>query len=200
MTSNMTMKQASSEHWIQYGSDLYTLGADEASFITARKVGDALGKLNRYAGHTTIPYSVAQHSMHVAWMLWETQRDALLAMHGLLHDAGETVVGDIPGPVKHILSENAKQEILAIEEAAQKAIYRALGVPWPIDPKYCNLIKACDIIAFETERRDMLPACSQPWTSIGEPDDRSLRALSWNQAADEWVEAFKFYKERIHDL
>ena len=56
----------------------------------------------RYAGHCISFYSVAEHSVHVArWLL--TKFGPLTALHGLLHDAPEAYVVDVPRPLKRHL-------------------------------------------------------------------------------------------------
>ena len=52
-----------------------------------------LSQINRYNGHTSRPYSVAEHSILVAALL--PQR---LCRLGLLHDAGEAATGDTTRP------------------------------------------------------------------------------------------------------
>lgn len=53
----------------------------------------------RYAGHCIRFYSVAEHSVHIARWL-DKNYGALTALHGLLHDATEAYLVDMPRPVK----------------------------------------------------------------------------------------------------
>lgn len=61
-------------------------------------ISHALGNVNRFNGNLPIPYSVAQHSVMVSHLVPEEH-----ALAALLHDASESVLCDIPTPVKQIL-------------------------------------------------------------------------------------------------
>ena len=62
----------------------------------------ALSPMPRFSGHSIpyIPYSVAQHSIQVAKDL--ASLGPLVQLYGLLHDAAEAYINDLPSPVKHI--------------------------------------------------------------------------------------------------
>lgn len=63
----------------------------------------------RYAGHCVRFYSVAEHSVLMArWLLDNV--DARTAFHGLLHDAPEAYVVDVPRPLKPFLSNYKEAE------------------------------------------------------------------------------------------
>lgn len=65
----------------------------------------ALSRISRFAGHTIteVPYNVAQHSLFVCEMIErEHPDDKLLQFYGLMHDAAEAYIGDIPSPIKHL--------------------------------------------------------------------------------------------------
>lgn len=70
--------------------------ADE---VHIEDIAHSLSLQCRYAGHCTRFYSVAEHSTLIArWLL--AKYGALTAMHGLLHDATEAYLVDMPRPVK----------------------------------------------------------------------------------------------------
>ena len=59
----------------------------------------SLGRLPRFAGHTTEFWTVLQHSL----LVYDLSRglEGSVRLAALLHDAGECLIGDIPTPFKH---------------------------------------------------------------------------------------------------
>lgn len=74
-------------------------------------IGFALAKLCRFNGHSQIFYSVAQHSLLVAEIM-ECDRVRGMAdgepLEGLLHDATEAYLSDVPAPLKQFLPDFKK--------------------------------------------------------------------------------------------
>lgn len=66
--------------------------------ININDIAHALSCIPRFNGHTRFPYSVAQHSLMVCNML--PPEDMLT---GLLHDASEAYICDIPSPLKKLM-------------------------------------------------------------------------------------------------
>lgn len=99
-------------------------------------IAHALSMINRFTGHSTSPYSVAQHSVHVSRMLPDK-----LALWGLMHDASEAYLGDVATPLKLLLP--CYQEI---EERVQRAVARAFGLRWPI-PEEVKLVDRSALMA-----------------------------------------------------
>ena len=72
--------------------------------INIEHIAHALSMQCRYNGQIKEFYSVAQHSMFVADVLWHMTDDKQVALCGLLHDAAEAYIGDIVAPLKNRLS------------------------------------------------------------------------------------------------
>jgi hypothetical protein len=149
--------------------------------FTSRLVADALAKINRFCGHTDLPYSVAQHSVHVAAMVPERLR-----RHALLHDAHEAVLGDIPAPVKAALSQlGGGAALMTLECRLDTAIHRAFGLSYPLPAADMALLTAADLRACATEMRDMMGVPRECLPA--EPHPHPVRALAWPDAAALWL-------------
>lgn len=101
-------------------------------------IGIGLSRIPRFAGATKEWYSVLSHSIVVAKLL-----PPELRAYGLLHDAAECVVSDIPQPWK---TEAQKRS----EAIVTRRIYRELGLKVPTREQN-KAIKRADIIALHAE-------------------------------------------------
>jgi hypothetical protein len=91
------------------GFDLFSPDPDT---IRLPDIAASLAHTCRFGGHCRHFYSVAHHSLHVADEL--ADNSPRLQLIGLLHDAGEAYLGDIPRPIKTELNEldQIEREIL----------------------------------------------------------------------------------------
>lgn len=90
--------------WLQTytGKQYYPLDP-RAEDVCIEDIAHSLALQCRYAGHVKEFYSVAEHSVHIArWLLKYYGREA--AKYGLLHDATEAFLVDVPRPVKPSLT------------------------------------------------------------------------------------------------
>lgn len=78
-------------------------------------IAHALALTCRWGGHCKDFYSVAQHSVLVANALPEE-----LQLQGLLHDAAEAYMGDVPRPIKHNMPAFREQEDKVLEVIWEK--------------------------------------------------------------------------------
>lgn len=91
--------------------------------VCIRDIAHSLSLQCRYAGHCRRFYSVAEHSVLIArWLRGQT--NAQTALWGLLHDASEAYLIDVPRPVKPFLSgyKSAEENVMA-------AICQRFGLP-----------------------------------------------------------------------
>lgn len=108
-------------------------------------ISHALSHINRWTGHTRVPYNVCDHSYRVSMILSKQH-----ALAGLLHDASEAFCGDVASPLKHLLGDSYK----LIEQRVEKAIFKQFNIDYP----YSEEVKKADLILLVTERRDLLTA------------------------------------------
>ncbi len=128
----------------------------------------ALAHINRYTGHASRPYSVAEHSMlcvDIAIHVFNADALGQLAAGG--HDGHKSITGDVSSPVKMVLG-SAWADFEGMHEHHFRMHHGLLGAY----KKYAGMVKQCDLIALATERRDLMPfdrAIHAPWPVIDTP-------------------------------
>lgn len=121
-------------------------------------IAHALSMNCRFTGHTRRFYSVAEHCLMVSSMVPES-----LSLAGLLHDAAEAYVHDIPTPLKQWLREHGHLVGDNLEKSIQSEIYlRFQCKPFPEEEVE---IKMVDKRMGATEARDLMTGW--PWPEWG---------------------------------
>lgn len=92
--------------------DLQILDPDS---ICIEDIAHGLANTARWAGQLEKFYSVAQHSFYVAMNLPKE-----LQLAGLLHDASEAYMGDMPSPFKKMLPDFKLHEDRLMQTVAEK--------------------------------------------------------------------------------
>lgn len=110
--------------------------------IDIRDIAHSLALQCRFNGHCREFYSVAQHCVAVAALLPPS-----LALWGLLHDAAEAYLGDLPRPVKQQLPQFSDAEDRLLELIAGH-----FNLGWPMPAQ----VKRADDIMLVTEARDLM--------------------------------------------
>lgn len=155
--------------------------------VDFNEIAYALSHLCRFCGHTKKFYSVAQHSCIVASLLPKP-----LKLCGLLHDAHEAYIGDIATPVKAALGI-PKAAMQALESPILQAIHEAAGQSWPLHEGVAGAIKYADLVALQTERRDLMTVSQKEWQSgYGIlPTEKRIRAWTSQQSELRFMELFE---------
>ncbi len=141
--------------------------ADE---VCVEDIAHALSHQCRFAGHTKTFYSVGEHSIRVAYYLEDTLRPSLgdqaseVALWGLLHDASEAYLVDLPRPVKR---QPCMQPYRDAEERVSAAIAQRFGLPprFDHDPR----VKHADQVLLATEARDLMKRPPNAWEAMPTP-------------------------------
>jgi len=121
-------------------------------------IAHALSNLCRFTGHSTHFYSVAQHSVHVS-----EQVPADDAKWGLMHDAAEAYLGDMPRPIKRNSQVGLEYEI--VEHRLLRVICRKFSLP-VVRPMSITL---ADDVLLMTEKRDLCPNSPAKWQETAKP-------------------------------
>jgi hypothetical protein len=106
--------------------------------ILVEDIAHALSMLCRFNGHGKEFYSVAEHSLHVAAIVSPPNKK-----WGLLHDAAEAYLSDIPSPVKKELKNFQEYENNLLLVISQK---------FNLEPEIPLEVKDADEILLATEK------------------------------------------------
>jgi len=198
--------------WIQtYNGHAVDLLNPSANDIDHIDIAHALSLINRFTGHTTEAWSVAQHSV-VGSILAEVIYPEIkwLPHQFLFHDAAEAYVGDVSSPLKSVLVGYRD-----IEEKHKKCIEArfaiSLGGHWE---------KLVDLRMLITERNLLMPDSKRQWSVEEKPftfdefkeclalkSDKALPPdteiqLFWNWLWTPWLpeDAETFFLDRMEHL
>ncbi|AVO51243.1 phosphohydrolase [Ectopseudomonas mendocina] len=84
-----------------------------AENVLTTDIAHALSLVCRFNGHCAWHYSVAQHSLLVAYIIEKEGGTPEEQLAGLLHDAAEAYISDLTRPLKLLLIEAARQRQIA---------------------------------------------------------------------------------------
>lgn len=132
--------------WMQTFSGVRYWPADpRVADVRIVDISHALSNLCRYTGHVRIFYSVAEHSIHVSYIVPPEH-----ALTGLLHDATEAYTNDINRPLKMSLPDYRRIEARNWAVVAEK-----FGLPVVMPAE----VHAADHTLLRTEQVALMPYC-----------------------------------------
>lgn len=166
---------------IRTHSDLYFNYLEpDPDTIRIEDIAHGLSNTCRFAGQTKF-YSVAQHSYLVSCIL-----PPELKLQGLMHDAAEAYIGDVPKPLKNLLPD-----FMRIERIVEQAIFKKFGLPLELD----DAVKWADLVMLSTEKRDLIVTGQEhKWTvdHVAPAEDIQVFPLPPDQAETlfmlRWIE------------
>lgn len=141
-----------------YSGKKLELAMAEPEDFVIEDIAHALSLVNRFGGHTPLPYSVAAHSILCARVAHERDVDPLTM---LLHDASEAYIGDLPRYVKEYIGDKYKN----LEEHLMAMISIQFDTQHPMTPE----MKQIDNDVLETEFRDIVRKSFEGRTVYGKP-------------------------------
>lgn len=153
--------------------------------IDIRDIAHALAMSARFGGMTRTFYSVAEHSVRVSLIC--PAKDALW---GLLHDAAEAYLKDIPQPVKH-------QDAATFYREAEAMLQQAIAVRFGLGPVEPASVKRADTVMVHTEGRDLFPAGAHvAWLDESMAQPSRLSPLDWRAAEAWFLERYRVLEKR----
>jgi 5'-deoxynucleotidase YfbR-like HD superfamily hydrolase len=130
----------------------------DPDLINIEDIAHALSMQCRFSGHTTFHYSVGSHSLVVCRLC-----PAEHQLWGLLHDASEAYLVDLPSPVKKCSEFKVFRRY---EQRLHEAIHYRFKVQSQIDEP---AVKHADAVALAAEKRQTMGLTS------------SLEGLDWRE-------------------
>ena len=138
--------------WIQtYTGRQVNVFSPKYEDINIIDIAHSLSNQCRFTGHVKKFYSVAEHSYHISTLVSKE-----FALHGLLHDASEAYLTDIPRPIKPYLNN-----YVSIENDLLDIIFDKFG----ISGKTPKEVKELDRRLCLTEGYYLMPDISD-WLSL----------------------------------
>jgi uncharacterized protein len=169
--------------WLQTATGkAFPLLTPQPGDIDIDDIAHALSMMCRYNGHCIEFYSVAEHCCHISDYCDDEHK-----LWGLLHDASEAYITDIPRPLKPFLDNYYEHET---------RIMRVICKRFGLNLIMPEAVKELDARILNNEReQNMLPA-PQPWDYTGERID-GLMLRCWNHHRAKYEFLSRFHK--LHD-
>ena len=170
-----------------------------SSTIEITDIAWALSRMPRFSGHSIpyIPYSVAQHCIQVMKEL--APHGPKIQLYGLLHDAAEAYMNDLPSPIKHIPEIHAV--ISKLEDKLMLTIYEAIGVDPPTDEEE-QIVKIADKHQQAVEAYNFMYSRGSDW-NLPKVTFKKLQEFEQPlvsvKAYDLYLEYFNILLEKILD-
>jgi hypothetical protein len=157
--------------WIKTKRTPFDLEDPQPDMVFIEDIAESLSKLCRFSGHCAKFYSVAEHSIRVAFGEFDDPNETVawferFGLEGLLHDAAEAYSGHLTSPLKSLLPG-----IGAIERRIDAVIREKFGLPAQMSQE----VAAADIRALAGESMQLCLCMSlQQW--------QQLEKFAWNSA------------------
>jgi uncharacterized protein len=158
--------------WIQtYTGGIFYPLDPRPDEINIEDIAHSLSLQCRFSGHCREHYSVAQHSVILAENLPEELR-----LWGLLHDASEAYLVDLPRPIKR--SCDMGRMYREYEAALMRCVCERFNLPVEEPAE----VKRMDTVLLMTEKRDLMTPEPKPWEDTEAPLSTRIRPISSSSA------------------
>lgn len=146
--------------------------------IDTNDIIHALSHLCRFAGHCNQFYSVAQHCVLVSQVC-----DQVDALWGLLHDASEAYLVDVPSPLKRCPE-------FAPYRAAEARLMAVICDRYGLNRDEPPSVKLADQRMLATEARDLTMTEGRGWVTEAEPYDFHIKPWTPEYARVRYISRF----------
>lgn len=136
------------------GKIIYPLNPREED-IDILDIAHALSMLCRYGGHCREFYSVADHCVNVSNLVYDSTVGKSCALWGLLHDASEAYLMDIPAPIKH-------SNLMRPYRVAEKTLMLAISRKFLYGTEEPAIVRSVDRAILTSERLSLMPVECKP--------------------------------------
>ncbi len=133
---------------VQLGNKMVNIMDIRAGDFDLSNIAGALAKTCRYAGTTKDHYSTAEHSVHLYNHMKRVDAALSLRRVVLMHDAPESIVGDIIRPVKRCIT--------GFEEI-EDHIHREMALQFQLPLEIPQEVKEIDTRIIVNETLDLFP-------------------------------------------
>lgn len=142
-----------------HSGDKFFAISDDLDGINIDDIAKALSHTNRYNGHTDLPYSVAEHCIHVASLL-----PPELQLIGLLHDASEAYIADIPSPFKPLIRGYEE-----LEDHIMQRVWKKFDIPLELVEERYAEVKHVDLLMLCAEARNVKKSKGELFSDVFKP-------------------------------
>lgn len=157
--------------------------------VDIRDIAHALALKCRYGGHCREFYSVAQHSVLVSQVVEKRGGTETEQLYGLLHDAAEAYLADVPSPVKPRLIGFAE---------AERQVMIAIAARFRLGPWEPEIVKAVDEGIQVDETRALMPGLDFGFDGVpGVLGEDVLVPWPWRLAEQYFLKRFEMLGGKI---
>jgi hypothetical protein len=154
--------------------------------IRIEDIAHALSNQCRFSGHTRVHYSVAEHSVRVARLLISWGQDEQTVLWGLLHDASEAYLVDLPTPLK------SDPAIGDAYRRAEKRLMHAVCRAFELPLREPSSVRLADAVLLSTEVRDLMYGRPSHWDAlVAKPIEEKIEPWGPFEAEREFLRMFR---------
>lgn len=132
----------------------------DPELIVIGDIARSLSNQCRFLGHSRF-YSVAEHSVRVSRLLEEWGEGPPVILWGLLHDASEAYLGDVPTPIK-------RTAVYAAYREAEARLMGAICDRYGLSVKEPAAVRKADAVLLATEVRSLKQYSRGHWDCLTE--------------------------------